>query len=186
MPLIDNNIEKRITDLLTDRATRREGFDMLVKHISQPIYWQIRKMVLDHETARDLLQDTFIKVWTHLDQFKGDSKLSTWVFRIAVNETYSYLNKEREKHLSDFTDMEDVMVQNLKADSYFSGDETEKKLQAAILSLPDKQRLVFNLRYYDEMKYEDMSEMLGTTVGALKASYHIAAKKIEALMTADI
>ena len=186
MPILDRHTEEQITALVLNEETRRQGFDLLVRKLSKPLYWQIRKMVLDHDNASDILQDTFIKVWTHLDQFKGAAKLTTWVYRIAINETYSFLNRERERRLSDFTDLEDVMVQNLTADPWFSGDEAQKKLQQAILSLPDKQRLVFNLRYYDDMKYEDMSELLGTSVGALKASYHIAAKKIEALLTADI
>ena len=184
--MIDPQLELEILASLRDESTRRQGFNRLVKELSQPLYWHIRKMVLSHENANDILQNSFIKVWTHLDQFKGEARLSTWIYRIALNETYAFLSKERERSLADFTDLEDVMVQRLHSDPYFSGDEVHQKLQAAILSLPDKQRLVFNMKYYDEMKYEEMSEILGTSVGALKASYHHAVKKIEAYMTADL
>ncbi len=186
MAAIDKETEDRITGMLMNPETQREGFNLLVRHLSKPLYWNIRKMVLDHDHTDDILQNTFIKVWTHLDQFKGDSKLSTWIYRIAVNETYTFLNKERNEHQGDACDLEDLMVQNLKTDPYFSGDELSLKLQAAVMSLPDKQRQVFQMKYYDEMKYEEMSEILGTSVGALKASYHHAVKKIEAFITADV
>lgn len=183
---MDIQTEKEILKLLADEKTKRQGFSRLVKEMSHSLYWQIRKMVLSHDDSDDILQNTFIKVWEHLDQFKGDSRLSTWMFRIAINETYSFLNKQREESLADFTDLEDVMVQQLHSDPYFSGDETAEKLQQAVLNLPDKQRLVFNMKYYNDMKYEEMSEILGTSVGALKASYHIAVKKIQAYLTADL
>lgn len=183
---MDNAQEQLILEMLRDENQKRKGFNLLVKNMSEPLYWQIRKMVLSHDDADDILQNTFLKIWTCIDQFRGESKLSTWMFRIAINETYSFLNKERAKNQNDFTDMEDYMVLNLEGDSYFSGDELAKKLQKAILTLPDKQRLVFNMKYYNDMKYEEMSEILGTSVGALKASYHHAFKKIEAFLTADL
>ena len=139
-------------------------------------------MVLAHDDANDVLQNTFLKAWSNIDQFRGDSKIGTWLYRIAINETYTFLNKERQKNVYGITDLEDSMVQSLQGDSYFDGDEAALKLQKAVLSLPEKQRTVFNMKYYDEMKYEEMSEILGTSVGALKASYHFAVQKIEALM----
>ncbi|MGI5833984.1 MAG: RNA polymerase sigma factor [Bacteroidales bacterium] len=182
---MDQQKENEILVLIRDPLTRSKAFSLLVSDTSQSLYWQIRKMVLSHDDANDILQNTYMKAWSNIEQFRGDSKISTWMFRIAINETYTFLNKERIKNQSNFTDMEDIMVQNLRGDPYFSGDEAALKLQQAILTLPDKQRLVFNMKYFDDMKYEDMSEILGTSVGALKASYHYAVKKIEAFMRAD-
>ncbi|HKL93456.1 MAG: sigma-70 family RNA polymerase sigma factor [Bacteroidales bacterium] len=177
--------ESRILNDLKQATRKRSAFERLVKHFSEPLYWQIRKMVLSHDDANDVLQNAFIKIWTNIDQFRGDSKLSTWMYRIAINETYTFLNKERARNQASFTDLEDRMVLSLQSDPYFSGDETELKLQKAILSLPDKQRLVFTMKYYEDMKYEDMSEILGTSVGALKASYFHAVRKVEAYMTME-
>lgn len=171
--------------MLRDENQRRKAFDIIVNAYSESLYWQIRKMVLTHDDANDILQNTFLKSWSNIDQFKGDSKISTWLFRIAINETYTFLNKERQKNQSNLVDLEDVMVQNLQSDPWFSGDETALKLQKAILALPEKQRLVFNMKYYDDMKYEEISEILGTSVGALKSSYHYAVKKIEAFFALD-
>jgi RNA polymerase sigma-70 factor (ECF subfamily) len=181
--------KKRETELLArlqDERSRRKAFDELVKEMAESLYWQIRKMVLNHDDANDILQNTFIKAWTNIDQFRGESRLSTWLFRIAINETYSFLNKQRMNNSSLTADLEDIMVQNLTADPYFSGDEAALKLQKAILSLPEKQRLVFNMKYYDDMTYEEMSDILGTSVGALKASYHYAVRKIEAYLELNL
>lgn len=183
---MDANTDKLIIAMLRKPETKRQAFNMLVKEMSQALYWQIRKLVLSHDSANDVLQNTFLKTWEHLDQFKGDAKISTWMHRIAINESYALLQKERMAAMSDFEDLEDICLQRLQSDPYFDGDEVEMKLQAAVLSLPEKQRLVFNMKYYQEMKYEDISEILGTTVGALKASYHHAVKKIEAYMTAEL
>ena len=172
--------------MLRDENKRRKAFGMLVEQYSESLYWQIRKMVLSHDDANDILQNTFLKSWTNIEQFRGDSKISTWLFRIAINETYTFLNKERQKNQTSFTDLEDVMVQNLQSDPWFSGDEAALSLQKAILTLPDKQRLVFNMKYYNEMKYEEISEILGTSVGALKASYHYAVQKVEAFLALEI
>ncbi|NLB01867.1 MAG: RNA polymerase sigma factor [Bacteroidales bacterium] len=182
---MDQQKESEILALIRKPLSRQKAFGLLVSETSESLYWQIRKMVLSHDDANDILQNTYMKAWSNIEQFRGDSKITTWMFRIAINETYTFLNKERIKNQSSFTDMEDIMVQNLKGDPYFSGDEAELKLQQAILSLPDKQRLVFNMKYFEDMKYDDISEILGTSVGALKASYHYAVKKIEAFMTAD-
>jgi RNA polymerase sigma factor, sigma-70 family len=175
-----------LLSMLHDEKKRREAFNILVKQYSESLYWQIRKMVLSHDDANDILQNTFLKSWTNIDQFRGDSKISTWLFRIAINETYTFLNKERQKNQSSFVDLEDIMVQELQSDPYFSGDEAALKLQKAIMTLPEKQRLVFNMKYYNEMKYEEISDVLGTSVGALKASYHYAVQKIEAYLALEI
>lgn len=172
--------------MLRDENQRQKAFNLLVKDYSDNLYWQIRKMVLSHDDANDVLQNTFLKCWSNLDQFRGDSRISTWLYRIAINESYTFLNKERQKNVYGITDLEDTMVQNLQGDPYFDGDEAVLKLQKAVLSLPDKQRLVFNMKYYDELKYEEISEILGTSVGALKASYHYAVQKIEAYMNLEL
>lgn len=183
---MDAQTDKVITELLRKPETKRQAFNLLVKEMSQSLYWQIRKLVLSHESANDVLQNTFMKTWEHLDQFKGDAKMSTWMHRIAINESYALLQRERMTAMSDFEDLEDICLQRMHSDPYFDGDEVETKLQAAIMSLPEKQRLVFNMKYYQEMKYEEISEILGTSVGALKASYHHAVKKVEAYMTAEL
>lgn len=183
---MDIQEEALMIQMLKDEKQNRRAFEQLVKEFSQSLYWQIRKMVLCHDDANDVLQNTLIKAWSNITQFRGESRISTWLFRIAINETYTFLNKERQRSQASMTDLEDMMVQNLQSDPYFSGDETEIKLQKAVLSLPEKQRLVFNMKYYDDLKYEEISEMLGTSVGALKASYHYAVQKIENFMKLDM
>ncbi len=177
--------ETELLEMLRNESQRRKAFNILVEENSENLYWLIRKMVLSHDDANDVLQNTFLKAWSNLDQFRGESKIATWLYRIAINETYTFLNKERQKNPSGITDLEDAMVQNLQGDSFFDGDEAVLKLQKAVSSLPEKQRMVFNMKYYDEMKYEEMSELLGTSVGALKASYHFAVQKIEAFMSLE-
>ncbi len=166
-----------------DKAT---AFSGIVHSYQERLYWHIRKMVLSHDDANDILQDVFMKAWNGLDNFRGDSQVSTWLYRIATNETLTFLAAKRMKNINSLDEVEDVLLQNLKADSYFNGDETQLQLQKAILALPEKQRLVFNMRFYDDLKYEEMSEVLGTSVGALKASYHHATKKIEQILTGKI
>lgn len=170
--------EREVLELLQEESTQRKGFEMIVSQYSEQLYWQIRRMVLSHEDANDLLQNTFIKAWTNIDYFRAEAKLSTWLYRIALNECLTFLNKQRANMVA-IDDPEAIGVQNLESDSYFSGDRIQLLLQKALLSLPEKQRMVFNLKYYQEMKYEDMSGIFGTSVGALKASYHHAVKKIE-------
>lgn len=171
--------EETIIRQLQDPATMREAFAQVVAHYSEPLYWQIRKMVVSHDDTDDLLQNTFMKAWANIDYFRGDAKLSTWLYRIAVNESITFLNKECAKRNLTVDDEDTFLVESLPADEWFDGDEWQLLLQQAIARLPEKQRLVFTMRYFDEMKYEEMSEILGTTVGALKASYHHAAKKVE-------
>ena len=171
--------EREVLKLLQEESTQRKGFEMIVGQYSEQLYWQIRRMVLSHEDANDLLQNTFIKAWTNIDYFRAEAKLSTWLYRIALNECLTFLNKQRAMTTVDIDDPEAVVVQKLESDAYFSGDKIQMCLQKALQTLPEKQRMVFNLKYYQEMKYEEMSEIFGTSVGALKASYHHAVKKVE-------
>lgn len=169
--------EKLVVEQLRDTARRDQAFTLLVEHFKEQLYWQIRRMVLSHDDADDVLQNTFLKAWTGLDGFRGDAQLSTWLFRIANNETINFLERRRQQTSLDEDGVASVAA-TLQSDPYFDGDETELQLRQAIALLPDKQRQVFNLKYFQEMKYEDMSALLGTSVGALKASYHHAVKKI--------
>ena len=171
--------EEIIIEELRNEDTRQRAFNKVMRHFSQPLYWQIRRMVIDHENTNDILQETFIKAWININHFRGDAKLSTWLYKIAINESITFLNKERNKQTTSIDDEDSFLINNLQADDWFDGNDLQLELQKAINRLPEKQRLVFNMRYFDEMKYEDMSEILGTSVGALKASYHHAAKKIE-------
>ncbi|MDR2622822.1 MAG: sigma-70 family RNA polymerase sigma factor [Dysgonamonadaceae bacterium] len=168
-----------------DPNQQRKAFEQIVSFYSEKLYRQIRKMVLSHDDANDLLQNTFIKVWMNIDLFRGDAKLSTWLYKIAVNESITFLNKQRAQNNVSINDKNVFLVERLESDEYFDGDELQMKLQKAILTLPEKQKLVFNMRYYDEIPYEEISEILGTSVGALKASYHHAAKKIEEFLNHD-
>lgn len=174
-----NLSEDDIIDNLRNEDTRREAFAKLVSIYGEKLYWQIRKMVLTHEDADDLLQNVFLKAWLSLETFRGESKLSTWLYRIAVNECITFLNKQRAKNNVSIDDVDHFLLERLQSDEYFDGDEAQVRFQKAVLTLPEKQRLVFNMRYYDELKYEEISDILGTSVGALKASYHHAVKKIE-------
>ena len=171
--------EQEVLKLLQDESTQRKGFEMIVAQYSEQLYWQIRRMVLSHDDANDLLQNAFVKAWMNIDYFRAEAKLSTWLYRIALNECITFLNKQRAANAVSIDDPEAVLVQKLESDPYFSGDDAQLLLQKALLALPEKQRMVFNLKYFQEMKYEEMSEIFGTSVGALKASYHHAVKKIE-------
>ena len=176
---MNNYNEKETILMLQDPSTQRKAFERIVKAYSEQLYWQIRRMVVSHDDANDLLQNTFIKAWTNLDYFRRDAKLSTWLYRIAFNECLNFLNKQRAENQLSIDDADAALINKLESDPYFNGDETQRLFQKAILQLPEKQRIIFNLKYFQEMKYEDMSEILGTSVGALKASYHHAVKKIE-------
>ena len=169
--------EKYLIKRLQDDNTRVAAFTTLVNTFKESLYWQIRRMVLNHDDADDILQNTFIKAWNGISTFRGESKLSTWLYRIATNETLNFLERQRQPALS-LDDEESYVATTLQSDTYFDGDETQRQLQEAISQLPAKQRQVFMLKYYDDMKYEDMSQVLSTSVGALKASYHHAVKKI--------
>ena len=155
------------------------AFNLLVRKYQQKLYYHIRRIVVDHDDTNDLLQNTFIKVWNHLDGFREDSQLYTWLYRVATNECLGFLKQKRKRFFLPIGDVEGELSDKLVQNEVLNADKLELKLQQAILSLPEKQRIVFNLRYYDEMKYEEMSVVLGTSVGALKASYHHAAAKVE-------
>lgn len=179
--------EKELVKQLQNEKTATQAFETLLQLYSEPVYWQIRKMVMNHDDANDIVQNVFIKAWTNLNNFRGDAKLSTWLFKIAVNESINFINKEktRIKSTGGEDTEEEVLLKNLEADTYFDGETLHKQLLEAIARLPEKQRLVFNMRYFDEMKYEEISEILGTSVGALKASYHHAVKKITEQLLED-
>lgn len=169
-----NYDEEELILQLRDTKTRSTAFSLLVKAHSETLYWHIRRMVGSHDDANDILQSTFMKAWTGLDGFLGQSKVLTWLYRIATNETYTFVSKNSHVQYDDI----DEAATAIEADEWFDGDDLQARLQAAIQALPPKQRMVFNMKYYDEMKYEEMSAILGTSTGALKASYHIAVKKI--------
>lgn len=174
--------DKTILELFREESSRNTALGYLIAKYQQRIYWHIRKIVISHDDSDDVLQNTFIKIWKGLDNFKEESQLFTWIYRIATNEAISFLRQKEKKNTTSIHPIEYELSRNLESDNYFSGDEIQLKLQQAILTLPEKQRLVFNMRYYDEVPYEEMSRILDTSVGALKASYHIAAKKIEELL----
>ena len=162
-----------------DPATREKGFTAIIRKYQEKLYWHIRRMVVEHEDANDVLQNVFIRVWNGLDNFREDSQLYTWLYRIATNECLSYLEQQKRKSSASLDEMESGLSNKVVADKYFDPNKLEWKLQLAIQQLPEKQRVVFTLRYYDEMPYEEMSRVLDTSEGALKASYHHAVKKIE-------
>ena len=170
--------EQEIIAQLKDPDLRGQAFSAIVKQHSCEIYWLTRRMVLTHDDADDLVQETFVKAWINIERFQGRSKISTWLYRIAINETLTFLGK-RQNNILSLDSPEGAIADQLESDSYFCGDRADALFQEAVAHLPEKQRLVFNLKYYDEMKYEEISEVLNTSVGALKASYHIAVKKIE-------
>ncbi len=171
--------DQKILELCRKAESSNYGFNLLVQKYQEKVYLHIRRLVINHSDADDVVQDTFIKVWKNLEKFRSESNLFTWIYRIATNEAMSFLQKKKRKYLFTTIDYNTKLSKNLEDDSYFTGDEIQLKLQNALLTLPDKQRLVFNMKYYDELKYEEMSEITGTSTGALKASYHIAVKKIE-------
>ena len=168
--------DQQIRQMLLDPKTQRQGFEACVRQYGEQLYWQVRKIVLTHEDANDVVQNTFLKAWNALDSFEGESRVLTWLSRIAINESLDMLR--RNKLRMTVSGEEPSVAGALLADSYFDGTETEALLQEAITQLPDVQRTVFQLRYFDELKYSDISQLLGTSEGALKASYHIAVKKI--------
>jgi len=175
--------EKDLLKRLSEPTTRREAFAEVVHTYSRPLYMQIRRLVTWHEDADDVLQNTFLKAWSAIGNFRGDSQLSTWLYRIAMNESLTFLQKRQAQEA--VAEPAETAAWTLEGDPYFDGDKAEQLLQEAIGTLPEKQRIVFCMKYFDEMKYEEMSAVLETSVGALKASYHIAVKKIEAYFQAS-
>ncbi len=177
--------EEELMFQLNQANTKAAAFSIVVRKYQERLYWHIRKMVLSHDDANDILQNTFLKAWKGIDNFRGDSLISTWLYKIATNETLTFLANKRMQNITSMDELEEVLAQNLEADKYFDGDEAQLKLQKAILTLPEKQRLVFNMKYFDDLTYEEMEAILDTSVGALKASYHIAVKKIEKYLTEE-
>lgn len=169
--------EKEIIIQLKDESSRAEAFSLIVRRYSEKIYWHVRNMTLSHEDSNDIVQETFIKAWSNIDKFRGDSQIQTWLYRIAINETLTFIGKNKNNVSLDTP--EGAIADLLESDTYFNGDRAEALFREAIERLPAKQRLTFNMKYFEGMKYEDMSLILDTSVGALKASYHIATKKIE-------
>jgi len=178
-------VEELIIQKIRDEETRNYGFNLLVREYQERVYWHVRKMVIDHDDADDLVQEIFVKVWKNLDSFREDSKLYTWIYRIATNECLTFLKKKKRKYFVPIGDVTKELSQKLDEDISISGDEVQLKLQKALLRLPDKQRIVFNMKYFDEMKFTEIAEVTGTSVGALKASYHHAVKKIEEFIICD-
>ena len=176
MQVEDSEILKKFAQ----ENTRDEAFRLLLTKYQQKVYWHIRRMVISHDETDDLVQDVFLKVWKSLSNFRNDSQLYTWLYRIATNESITFLKRKKIRNSVSIDDDDGKnMVKTLAESPYFDGDKAQMKLQKALLTLPEKQRLVFNMKYFDDLKYEDISEILGTSVGALKASFHIAVKKIE-------
>lgn len=180
MQINDENI---LIKRLKDKDTRHGAFSDVVRNYSEPLYWHIRRMVLSHDDANDILQNTFLKAWTGLDGFLGNAKVLSWLYRIATNETLTFLSRNNSTISIETAEQ---FSEQLEADEWYDGDSLQTRLQAAIQSLPPKQRMVFNMKYYDNMKYEDISSILGTSVGALKASYHLAVKKISTFFNDEI
>ncbi|MCF6295311.1 MAG: RNA polymerase sigma factor [Flavobacteriaceae bacterium] len=177
--------EKELVSKLKSAQTQEKAFRELITLYKERLYWHIRKIVISHDDSDDVLQNTFIKIYKNINNFKGDSKLYSWMYRIATNEAITHLNKNAKRlHITNEA-VQEYAINNLKADVYFEGNDIQLKLQKAIATLPQKQQLVFNMKYFDNIKYRDMSEVLETSEGALKASYHIAVKKIETYLTTN-
>lgn len=177
-PIGEHN-DERILAMIADSRTVERGFRLLLTTYQERLYWQIRRLVHDHDDANDVLQNCLVKVFRGIQHFERKSKLFTWLYKIATNEAITFLNKKKQQPRAFHGEMETTLASQLKADPYFDGDELQVRLKEAVTKLPEKQQIVFNLRYYDEMSYADMSEVLDTSEGALKASFHHAVKKIE-------
>ncbi|MEO5944810.1 MAG: sigma-70 family RNA polymerase sigma factor [Ferruginibacter sp.] len=177
--MADQLDDKELLQQFKTEATKERAYTSIIKKYQEKLYWHIRRMVVDHDDANDVLQNMFIKVWKNLDNFREDSQLYTWMYRIATNESLTFLEQQKKRSSVSLSNEESNLTNKLQADKDFDGNKLEWKLQMAIQQLPEKQKAVFNLRYYDEMPYQEMSRVLETSEGALKASYHHAVKKIE-------
>lgn len=177
--------DEKLLQICLDDDTANYGFNLLVRKYQEQVYQHIRRILIVHDDTDDAVQETFIKVWKNISKFRSDAKLYTWIYRIATNEALQILKKRKRKFFLPIVDYEEQLAHTLEQDEALSGNQIQLKLQKAILTLPEKQRLVFNLKYFEEMKYTDMSEILGTSEGALKASYHIAVKKIEEILKSN-
>jgi len=177
--MAEQTTDTELLVLFREPATRDKAYTQIVKKYQERLYWHIRRMLVDHEDSNDTLQNVFIRVWNALANFREDAQLYTWLYRIATNECLSFIEQKKKKAAVSLSEVESGLSNKIRADKDFDGNKLEWKLQLAIQQLPEKQRIVFSLRYYDEMPYEEMSRVLETSAGALKASYHHAAKKIE-------
>ncbi|KVV14868.1 RNA polymerase sigma factor [Flavobacterium sp. TAB 87] len=177
--------EKEFIKQLLHPKTQNKAFEVLLSEYQKPLYHHIRNIVLNHDDADDVLQNTFVKVFQYLKNFKGESKLFSWMYRIATNEALTFLTQKAKLSGITSEELQSKTINNLQADSYFDGDEIQLKLQKAIATLPEKQQLVFKMKYFEDLKYDDISEILGTSVGALKASYHHAVKKVETFISSN-
>ena len=175
--------DKELLELFRNDDSKNHAFNIIVRKYQERIYWHIRKIIISHDDTDDVMQNTFIKAWKALESFREASGLYTWLYRIATNEALTFLNQKKKKYFLPLIDVNKQLAETLETDEYFNGDELQLKLQKALLTLPEKQRLVFNMKYFDDMKYEEISKILKTSVGALKASYHHAVKKIEKYLT---
>ena len=180
-----NWTDEEIIEKIQDEKTINYGFNSLMDKYQEKVYWVIRRMVIEHEVANDVAQETFVKVWKNIGSFKGDSKLYTWIYRIATNEAFNHLRKKKIRFFIPIGDIEYELSSSLDTDIYYSGDEIQLKLQKALLKLPEKQRLVFNMKYFEEMKFKDIAEIMDVSIGGLKAQYHHAVKKIEKFIRED-
>ena len=171
--------ERNFIESLKDKKTQKDSFEILLNKYKEPLYWHIRKLVLNHDDANDILQNTFVKVFRGISEFKGKSKLYTWIYRIATNESLNFLKSKSKKFSNNSNEMMDYLVENLKDDPYFDGNELQLKLQSIISKLPEKQKLVFQMKYEQNMKFKEIADILGKSIGGLKASYHIAVSKIK-------
>lgn len=177
--------DQEILALFKDTNGKNRAFRALLQKYQQRVYWHVRKMVINHEDANDVTQEAFVKVFKNLEGFREASQLFTWIYRIATNEALTHLKRQRKRQAIGIDEVNHELANHLTAGSYINGDEIQLKLQKALLTLPDKQRLVFNMKYFDDMKYDEIADVTGTSVGALKASYHLAVKKIEAFLCED-
>lgn len=177
--------ENELIKQLQTESSKEKAFRELITLYKERLYWHIRNIVKSHDDTDDVLQNTFIKIFKNINNFKGDSKLYSWMYRIATNESITFINKNAKRLKVSNEEVQQLAINNLKSDVYFEGEEIQLKLQQAIATLPQKQQLVFNMKYFEDIKYKDMSEILETSEGALKASYHIAVKKIEAYLTGN-
>ena len=180
-----NWTDEEIIEKIQDEKTINYGFNLLMDKYQEKVYSVIRRMVIDHDAADDAAQETFVKVWKNIESFKGDSKLYTWIYRIATNEALNHLRKKKRRFFIPIGDIEHELSSSLDTDIYYSGDEIQLKLQKSLLKLPEKQRLVFNMKYFEEMKFKDIAELMEVSVGSLKAQYHHAVKKIEKFIKED-
>lgn len=183
--MILNWTDEEIIEKIQDEKTINYGFNLLMDKYQEKVYSVIRRMVIDHDAADDAAQETFVKVWKNIESFKGDSKLYTWIYRIATNEALNHLRKKKRRFFIPIGDIEHELSSSLDTDIYYSGDEIQLKLQKALLKLPEKQRLVFNMKYFEEMKFKDIAEIMDVSIGGLKAQYHHAVKKIEKFIQED-